>query len=70
MEKIQFRGSVNDTLSIRSYNVCIGLSLLLGLIITVAATYIFKDNIGMMFYAHPIIFSIMFLVVSVFVHLL
>lgn len=64
MEKVMFSRTEQETLSSRSYNVCIGLSLLLGLTITAVATYLLKDSVGMLFYAHPIIFSILYLVVS------
>lgn len=51
-------------LGARAYNLCIGISVFIGLLITAVTTYLLKDSVGMMFYAHPLIFSILYLVVS------
>ena len=65
MERIMIRNRERETLGLKGYNVCIGLSLLFGLMITAIGTYLFRDNLGMMFNAHPLIFSILYLIVGV-----
>lgn len=65
MERIMTKTMEQETLDVRKYNVCIGVSLLIGLLLTAICTYVLKDSVGMMFYAHPIIFSILYLVVGI-----
>lgn len=64
MEKIMVRIREQETLGLKGYNICIGLSLLFGLMITALGTYLFRDSLGMMFNAHPLIFSILYLIVG------
>lgn len=55
-----------SNITINTYNTLIGVNLIIGVIITAIATMAFKNNLGLLFYAHPIIFSILFLVVTIF----
>lgn len=54
-----------DVLSQRAYNLRIGLNLLLGIIITAIAVVGFQNNLGLTFHTHPIIFTILFFVVTI-----
>lgn len=64
MEKQKLFHITENELSERAYNAAIGLSILVTLIVTFAAAYLFKDSLGTMFIAHPLIFSILYLAVS------
>ena len=54
-----------DVLSLTSYNIRIGLNLLLGIIITAIATIGFQNNLGLTFYTHPLVFTILFFVITI-----
>ena len=64
-KKLWLETENRKTLGLKGYNICIGLSLLFGLMITALGTYLFRDSLGMMFNAHPLIFSILYLIVGV-----
>lgn len=65
MEKIIVRRKETEVLSLKGYNVCIGLSLLFGFMITSIGTYLFRDSLGMIFNTHPLVFSILYLIVGI-----
>lgn len=54
-----------NLLTQRAYNVRIGLNLLFGILITAIGVLAFKNNLGLLFYAHPIVFTILFLIVTI-----
>lgn len=69
--KISYQTSVSQSLSTRAYNVLIGLFIFLGIGVTALTMFLMKDSVGLIA-VHPIVFSILYLVVALvgihFVH--
>lgn len=69
--KISYQTSVSQPLSTRAYNVLIGLFIFLGIGVTALTVFLMKDSVGLIA-VHPIVFSILYLVVALvgirFVH--
>lgn len=69
--KISYQTSVSQSLSTRAYNVLIGLFIFMGIGVTALTMFVMKDSVGLIA-VHPIVFSILYLVVALvgirFVH--
>lgn len=62
---VAYRSSASQSLSVRTYNVMVGLFIFMGLAVTAITMFLMKDSVGIVA-VHPIIFSILYLVVGIF----